>query len=189
VVCIPSDVQVCHRTLSRIRESGRKAYIIVVKNQQWSRQRINHVKDVARKSRVTGVFYRERFDFSQITQGNVKSLERIIQGLSPSVIIMPFVNSSNKFRRIVGWSSLLASRSVRNILMYDLDTKNVRYNPNVFVKKSKSLIDSTQGARMVVGSDIQKELADPFMCHRVVLNDDLIDVLSDTAESRLASKY
>jgi predicted metal-dependent hydrolase len=73
----------------------------------------------------------DEFDFSQVTQNNVKLIQNILEKYKPEKLIIPFNKSSKKENCILGSSSILAGRKIKNILMYELK-KNTDFTPTIF---------------------------------------------------------
>ena len=73
----------------------------------------------------------DKFNFSLVTQNNVKLIQNIFKKNVPNIIIIPFIKSRKKNNRILGLSSILAGRQTKNILMYELK-KNTNFFTTVY---------------------------------------------------------
>lgn len=73
----------------------------------------------------------DKFDFSLVTQNNVKLIQNILEKNTPETIIIPYNKSRKKNNQILGSSSILAGRQIKNIIMYELK-KNSNFTPTLF---------------------------------------------------------
>jgi hypothetical protein len=83
------------------------------------------------------------FNYSTITQNNVQLLRSYTETVDPALVFIPFIGSKNKNQKILASSSLLAARSVKSILMYELSNmKNLSkdFVPNIFFALDKNCI-------------------------------------------------
>jgi hypothetical protein len=83
-------------------------------------------------------YFADSFDYSSVTQNNADLINSFIKASDPSIIIMPFSKSLNHTRKILGKTSLIASRQSGTILMYEIDD-NTDYIPTVFVPVSPAI--------------------------------------------------
>jgi hypothetical protein len=89
------------------------------------------MKKSSKKANISEIFFTDTFDYSNVTQDNVKILGSILEGINPALVIIPFFQAFNRKRKILGQSSLLASREIKNIIMFEL-TRNVKFIPQIF---------------------------------------------------------
>lgn len=73
----------------------------------------------------------DKFNFSLVAQDNVNLIQNVLEKNTPETIIIPYNKSRKKDNRILGLSSILAGRKIKNILMYELK-KNTNFNPTIF---------------------------------------------------------
>jgi hypothetical protein len=142
-----SDLEIgCLGTLSKFQKQGHQVSIIAVgKKKMWTKRAINAFKEIAKKIGTSQVYFTERFDYSGITQDNVNVIRSIIEPLHPSVSIIPFNEGSDKKTKVISESSLLASRNIANVLMYEIH-RNKNFFPNVyFVLDNKTYNESSYG--------------------------------------------
>ncbi len=126
-------------TICRFIESGHKAYIMIVEQERYTSTETRQV--IQRQCKSLGIhetYFADGFDYSSVTQHNADLINSFIKGSDPSIIIMPFWQSLNHRRKILGKTSLIASRQSGTILMYEIDD-NTDYMPTVFIPVSPAI--------------------------------------------------
>ena len=131
----PLDFEIsCLGTLSKYAKGGHAVNLIIVGNiVDWTEKKMVAVRNSCERIVTSKVHFTGKFDYSTVTQDNVNVLRLIIDKINPSVAILPFYKTSNKKRKVLSESSLLACRSIRNVLMYETN-KNKNFLPNVYFK-------------------------------------------------------
>jgi hypothetical protein len=151
--CAPSEIiSACHLTISRLTEEGHRIYAIIVpSNASKSSSSFSEIAKVPKLATIgiTQTFLIEKFDYSAITQVNADAVNSYIKHVEPSLVIMPSWKSSNHMRRILARVSLIACRGIGAILIYELDTNNIGFVPNVLFEASVEP-GSTQRANNIV---------------------------------------
>jgi hypothetical protein len=142
VALAPNIVEIYHAslgTICRFIESGHKAYIIIVEQERYTSTETRQV--IQRQCKSLGIhetYFADGFDYSSVTQHNADLINSFIKVSDPSIIIMPFSQSLNHTRKILGKTSLIASRQSGTILMYEIDD-NTDYIPTVFIPVSPAI--------------------------------------------------
>jgi hypothetical protein len=138
--CTPSEIIcACHLTISRLAKEGHRIYAIIAPfdTSELSLSEIaNDQKLLAEIGIITKTFLVDTFDYSAITQTNADAINLHIKHVKPSLVIMPSWKSPNPMRRILARVSLIACRGIGTILMYELDTNNVDFIPNITFEAS-----------------------------------------------------
>jgi len=144
--CAPSEIiSACRVTISRLAKEGHKIYAIIAPLdavELSSSSSPLSLSEVAKDQKllveigITQIFLIETFDFSAITQTNADEVNLRIQHVKPSLVIMPSWRSPNYLRRILARVSLIACRGIGTILMYELDTNNIDFVPNIIFEVS-----------------------------------------------------
>lgn len=182
----PLDFEIgCLGTLSKYSKSGHAVNLIIVGNTiNWTEKKMVAARESCERIGKSEVHFTEKFDHSAVTQDNVNVLRLIIDKIDPFVVILPFYKTSNKKRKILSESSLLACRSIRNVLMYEIN-KNKNFLPNVYFKiddkiplkasfaSVKNNIDLKKKRRLLHGfyghdADISEPI-EAFQSHRILL--------------------
>jgi hypothetical protein len=142
VALAPNIVEIYYAslgTICRFIESGHKAYIMIVEQEPYTSTETRQA--IQRQCKSLGIhetYFADSFDYSSITQHNADLINSFIKASDPSIIIMPFWKSLNHTRKILGKTSLIASRQSGTILMYEIDD-NTDYIPTVFVPVSPAI--------------------------------------------------
>ncbi len=145
VALAPNIVEVYYAslgTICRFIESGHKAYIIIVEQEPYTSTETRQV--IQRQCKRLGIhetYFADGFDYSSVTQHNADLIKSFIKVSDPSIVIMPFWKSHNYTRKILGKTSLIASRQRGTILMYEIDD-NIDYNPTVFIPISPAIVST-----------------------------------------------
>jgi hypothetical protein len=129
-------------TISRFIESGYKAYIVIVEQEPYTSTEARQV--IQRQCKRLGIhetYFADGFDYSSVTQHNADLIKSFIKVSDPSIVIMPFWKSHNYTRKILGKTSLIASRQRGTILMYEID-ENIDYIPTVFIPVSPAIVST-----------------------------------------------
>lgn len=142
--CDPSDiVSACRLTISRLAKEGHKIYAILAplntsseSSSSLSFSEIVKGQKLLAEIGITQTFLIETFDYSAITQKNADAVNSHIKHVQPSLVIMPSWKSPNYERRILARASLIACRGIGTILMYELDSNNTGFVPNIIFQVS-----------------------------------------------------
>jgi hypothetical protein len=141
--CDPSDiVSACGLTISRLAKEGHKIYAILAPLNTSSESSSLSFSEIVKGQKllaeigITQNFLIETFDYSAITQKNADAVNSHIKHVQPSLVIMPSWKSPNYERRILARASLIACRGIGTILMYELDTNNIGFVPNIIFQVS-----------------------------------------------------
>jgi hypothetical protein len=122
--------------MSRYAKQGMKASTVIVNSNKrvWKKEVADAATNSSGLMGAAKTEFIEDFDQSQTTQSNVKVLCNIIESTDPFLVIIPSTLTSDRNRRVLAGSSVLATRQVRNVLMYDVDLNNPYHQPNVFYR-------------------------------------------------------
>jgi hypothetical protein len=130
----------CYGMMRKLTERGHQAYAIIC---GYNIGTLSHDTGTRTKSygisSISETYFVEAFETSIVTQKNVKLLESIIRTINPSLIIIPYLRSTDRKRKVLSESSIIACRGVGNIIMYELDKKNKKFTPNIFCSKPEQL--------------------------------------------------
>jgi len=118
----------CSGTLINNIKNGGKTCIIITNIQKNTKEK-NLIKKTIENIGIK-INIIERFDFLITTQNNVKVIQKIIKKYKPDTLIIPHYKSKKNENRVLGRSSILAGRQIKNILMYE--TGNNKHSPTVF---------------------------------------------------------
>jgi hypothetical protein len=154
---MPVDLEIgCLGTLSKFQKQGHQVSLVAVgKKNMWTKKMVNTFKELSTKIGTSQVYFTDRFDYSSVTQDNVNVLRSIIEPIHPSVAIFPFNMGNDRTSKIISETSLLACRSIENVLMYEIH-KNKFFLPNVyFVLDDKTSKDTS--FRRIYGKDAKKK--------------------------------
>lgn len=127
------DLQIgCFGTLAKYVKNGNEAHLIIVGNKQrWTKKAVKEIKESSKVIGASETYFAKRFDYSRVTQDNVNALRLIIESINPDVVIMPSPSSINTKQKILGRSSLLACKKIKNILMYETE-KSKNFLPVIY---------------------------------------------------------
>jgi hypothetical protein len=145
VALAPNIVEIYYAslgTICRFIESAHKAYIMIVEQQPYTSTETGQV--IQRQCKSLGIhetYFVDGFDYSSVTQHNADLINSFIKVSDPSIIIIPFWQSHNYTRKILGKTSLIASRQRGTILMYEIDD-NTDYIPTVFIPVSPAIVST-----------------------------------------------
>lgn len=135
---MPLDFEIsCFNTLKKLTTDGHSVSLIIPRDKYWNEKQIK--TDLKQKLKISNIHYIENFDYSRVTQLNVKLINSIIEKIKPSLTIIPFIGNSNKMKKILAKSALLACRKVETILMYETN-KNNSFFPTVYNVINKKTI-------------------------------------------------
>jgi hypothetical protein len=145
-------------TINRFMRNGAKANLIVISYNN-KKLRMSNSSATSNAIKLTSdeskefpnlEFVLEPFDFRNATQQNVNIIQSRIKAYDPTLVIIPSLKSSNERLRILAHSSLLAVRTVRNVLTYELDRMNNNILPNIHVtlRKEESLLFTNLSAKL-----------------------------------------
>jgi hypothetical protein len=144
----PSDFEIgCIGMLSKYSMDGTVSLIMTGKSVRTEKNMALARKKFM-KFGITQVYFTDKFDESSVTQENVNSLRSIIGKINPSIVIMPFPETPIKQMSVVGHSSLLASREIKNTFMYEI-SKNKKFLSNIFFSIET---DSSKGSSLPMSS-------------------------------------
>jgi electron transfer flavoprotein alpha subunit len=118
----------CGGTMIENIKNGGNANIIVTNEQTYK----NKIQKTIEKSGIN-VNVIKNFDFLITTQNNVKLIQKYLEKYKPDTIIIPHNKSKKKKKSVLGSSSILAGRQIKNILMYETD-KMFNHTPTIFHK-------------------------------------------------------
>ena len=119
----------CGGLLINSTKKGDVVNLVIVDDKSTSNKK-NTIQELKEKYGII-INNIDKFDFSIVTQNNVKSIQNILEKNIPETIIIPYNKSRKKDNQILGSSSILAGRKIKNILMYELK-KNSTFTPTIF---------------------------------------------------------
>lgn len=119
----------CGGLLINSTKNGNAVNLVIVDDKSASHKK-NTMQELKEKYGII-INNIDKFDFSLVTQNNVKSIQNILEKNIPETIIIPYNKSRKKDNQILGSSSILAGRKIKNILMYELK-KNSNFTPTMF---------------------------------------------------------
>jgi len=129
-VGMPYDFErACLGTALKYIKNGNNVFLILVKNNSWSSKKIDSLKKNCKEFGVKLKIVDE-FDYSRVTQKDVKILTLLINQIKPHFVFIPFNESKNHIRQVLGRASILGCKNVRNMFMYELET-NLKYAPTI----------------------------------------------------------
>ena len=189
ISCMPFDIEICcFGTLLKFRRQGANVVLILVTAKGWTAEERSASIKRAMSSGLETIEI-NNFDYKSVTQEDVRQLESCVKKIGPSIVFLPFRNSTNTHRRVAGSSAFLAARSCKNVLMYEPDAHNPSYTPNVYfpigksdARKKKSLVKEIPGMSKSKTVDPMKtisrnrteadksRLVEAFHPHRLILN-------------------
>ena len=154
--------QGCYNTLSMSVRSGHQVCLIAVGREKiWTSKAINSFKELSERIGATEVYFTDKFDYSTVTQDNVKVLRSTIELINPSLLIVPFNHGDDRKIKILSQSSLIASRNIENVLMYKT-CKSRNFFPNVYYMIDNKNIKKT-------GSSVKKgKSVEAFVVHKMI---------------------
>jgi hypothetical protein len=153
-------VSACRLTVSRLAKEGHKIYAILAPLNASSELSSLSFSEIVRGQKllaeigITQTFLIETFDYSAITQISADAVNLHIKHVQPSLVIMPSWKSPNYERRILARASLIACRGIGTILMYELDTNNISFVPNIIFEVSAEHAASIQRTNNIVETTI-----------------------------------
>jgi len=193
--CVPLDLEIsCFGSLSRFNRNDFGVYIIVISGKGW--REVQKQAIINSSSKVgASVSFVDEFDYSAVTQENVRILRNTLEEKNTSIVFIPFTKATSNYRQIVGASGLLAARSIQNVLMYEPDIANRQFVPDVYIPvgDAMTIIESclSGGAYTKSTERRKKDLrsrhrfyskkintvlpVEAFQSHRIVLNSDVFD--------------
>lgn len=140
----------CFNTLSKYANNNNEVSLIIVENtKNWKEKNAVNYIESFKKNGISKIYFVETFDFSKVTQDNVKVLRLIIEKIAPSLAIMPFNRALDKKNKVLAESSMLACRGIGSILMYETN-KNRNFVPCVYCvikEKTSKKISVTVGKK------------------------------------------
>jgi hypothetical protein len=140
------DLQVgCFGTLSKLIKQGSKVFLAIAhessqKSSKKNRQLEGLIQKSAETIGVSGLYFTTRFDYSRMCQDNVNVLRSFIESSHASVAIIPFTRTNDPKQHVLAESSLLACRSITNILMYSYTKPNTEFIPNLISRIPKDCL-------------------------------------------------
>jgi hypothetical protein len=174
--CTPSEIiSACRVTISRLAKEGHKIYAIIAplsavelssSSSPLSLSEIAKDQKLLAEIGITQIFIIETLDYSAITQANADEVNLHIKHVKPSLVIMPSWKSHNYIRRILARVSLIACRGIGTILMYELDTNNIDFVPNIIfevaaepasIQRTKNIVQTITTSTEQDGMDIKKK--------------------------------
>jgi len=127
------DIEIgCSNTLQKFVKLGHSVSLVIPRDKHWKENQKIEQDDIGTKLKISNIYRVENFDYSKITQLNVNLIKSLIGRIKPSVAIIPFINNSDKMKKILAKSAILACRNVETILMYE-NSKNSNFLPNVYL--------------------------------------------------------
>ena len=160
---------------------------LIIPNYKSISNEPHNTKELEKKFGIT-INYLDEFDFSLVTQNNVKSIQKILEKYATEKLVIPYNKSKKKENRILGSSSILAGRKIKNIMMYDLKN-NSAFIPTIFydIKNSHKIkntllysLDKNKKSDFKKNIDtfnknnkkynLKIKLFEPFQSFRMVLN-------------------
>jgi len=145
--CAPLEIiSACRITITSLVNGGHGIYAIIAPSDasESSSSSLPEIANVPQLAAIgiTQTFVIDRFDYSAITQINADAVNSYIKNVKPSLVLMPSWKSPNYMRKILARTSLIACRGIGTILMYELDSNNTSFNPNITFEASvqRSLI-------------------------------------------------
>lgn len=130
----PLDLELsCFGTLSKYKDEN-EVKVIIANNYkaEMTEKRIKRLSESYKKIGISQVYLTNGFDYSTLTQRNVKVLRSLLEKITPSLAIIPFNNTFNQKRKILAHSSLIACHGIQNVMMYELN-KNPDFIPDTYV--------------------------------------------------------
>jgi LmbE family N-acetylglucosaminyl deacetylase len=137
----PLDLELsCFGTLSKYKDEN-ELKVIIANNYkaEMTESRTKRLSESYRKIGISEVYLTNGFDYSTLTQRNVKVLRSLVEKITPSLAIIPFNNTFNLKRKILARSSLIACHGIQNVMMYELD-KNPDFIPDTYVTISNGVL-------------------------------------------------
>ena len=174
----------CGGTLIKNIKTGEKSSLIITKQKNTIEE--NKLQRRMEKMGIK-ITVMKNFDFFTTTQNNVNLIYNGIEKNKPDTIIIPHNKSKKKENSVLGSSSILAGRQIKNILMYeteitldkfptiiqniekvnkikmqliDILCKNRQNKFNFFLKKVKKIIKEF---------DLKQKSIEPYHSFRMVL--------------------
>lgn len=143
--CGPSEIiSACGTTAASLAKEGHAIYALMVSSDGSGSSSLPKIANVPQLAAIGIIqtFIINRFDYSAITQTNADAVNSCMKNIKPSLVIMPSWKSPNHMRKVLARTSLIACRGIGSILMYELDTNNTSFNPNITFEASveRSLI-------------------------------------------------
>jgi hypothetical protein len=129
----------CFGTLAKLIKKGSRVSLLIAREKSRKQSKKNRkleglIEKSAETIGISDLLFTSRFDYSRISQDNVNNLRSFTDPSRASVAMIPFMRTDDKRQQILGESSLLACRSITNILMYDFSKANTEFIPNLFSK-------------------------------------------------------
>jgi LmbE family N-acetylglucosaminyl deacetylase len=155
----PLDLELsCFGTLSKYKDEN-EVKVIIANNYkaEMPERRIKRLSESYKKIGISEVYLTNGFDYSTLTQRNVKVLRSLLEKITPSLAIIPFNNTSNKKRKILARSSLIACHGIQNVMMYELD-KNPDFIPDTYVTTISNRVLHTLHSFEVSDNQRKREL-------------------------------
>ena len=165
-----SDFEIsCYNTIQKFRNSDNSINLIILKDKKSNVKRFSKTDEFYNKLGISNIYAVENFNYSKVTQENVNLINLIIEKIKPSLVIIPFISTSDKIKKVLAKSSLLACRKVSSILMYET-TKNKKFVPNVFCAIDKKLKRKNNSLSSIYAKKMGIYLpSEAFESHRMVL--------------------
>jgi hypothetical protein len=167
--CTPSEIIcACHVTISRLAKEGHRIYAIIAPfdTSELSLSEIAKDQKLLAEIGIIQTFLVDTFDYSAITQTNADAVNLHIKHVKPSLVIMPSWKSPNLMRRILARVSLIACRGIGTILMYELDSNNIDFIPNIIfealvepasIQRTNNIVETITPGILQHGMEIKKK--------------------------------
>jgi hypothetical protein len=139
ICCAPSDIlSTCQNTIRSLNIRGYKVYAIIASSDDPKSSSAVEILNISQMTAIgiKHTFLIERFDYSAITQANADIINSFIKNVQPTIVIMPSWKSPNHKRKILARTSLIACRGLGTILMYEPDSNNTSFTPNIIFEVS-----------------------------------------------------
>jgi hypothetical protein len=127
----------CYGTLAKLIKRGSKASLLITREKSAKQDKKNRkleglIQKSAETIGISDVSFTHKFDYSRITQDNVNVLKSFIEPSHTSVAMIPFIRTEDPRQQVLAESSLLACKSITNVLMYSFSKANTGFIPNLF---------------------------------------------------------
>ena len=160
----PDDIELgCFWTMARLKHEGNQVSFLVLTDGSWGTSWLDRKKEAQDAADLIQVpIFIESLHDKYISEGydTIKVIEKYINEIKPDVVFIPSKEDTHQDHRAVHYASIVATRLVNEVYVYQSPSSNINFRPTYYVDITDYMDLKIQAVKFHTSQNTKTYMAD-----------------------------
>lgn len=160
----PDDIELwCFWTMCRLADEWNEVHFLVLSKWEWWSEKWNRIKEAKKSSKLLNCKLHiedlpDRYFINW--QETISKIEKYVNDIKPDIVFIPSWNDTHQDHRAVYDSSLVATRLIDDIYIYQSPSTTMNFKPSVYFDITKYIDIKTEAVKIHTSQSWKIYMAD-----------------------------